>query len=545
MLQNLLVNSASTTLNLSNDGGLDPEKQIGETEFSMLASGMSAGQNDVLPGTELAAFVQQLAIKSGEKLPLEAQVADLDGASIASGEALLAFLMASSGSIQGSASDDELAKIEKALATAADSNLLANAIMSLTETPSDLGVSLEGESERPNVELNADASLMNATTLSEGDDVVELELEDGQMLVGATDQVGETLLNELATKGDESNNIPPVALSFSVRSSDQESPQFKVHPLADGVSLSTEHPLSNMAASADSELVQVNADLLKSQDSEMNASEIVQATLIVDRPSGSILSDKSLQLSVNVQSEGEVTEDGLELMSKPIDVKVGTTKEADKPPVVPFLAANADPKENLILDGKLTQTAVENKEIDASLEDIDTVADKGSRPILEQTQTVFQRAAIKPTAELQLVAQQDVFDRPMKLAEAANALSDKIHTLIRGEMKHAIIRLDPPELGSLEVRVQVQNDQTQVQIISQSAQVREALEQQSARLRESLAQQGLTMANLDVSDQPSQGQTGGSSDGSGGDQGIEDGDVNDVAEVIEVKTPIGLVDHYV
>lgn len=72
----------------------------------------------------------------------------------------------------------------------------------------------------------------------------------------------------------------------------------------------------------------------------------------------------------------------------------------------------------------------------------------------------------------------------------------------------AQIRLDPPELGSLMVKIQLNSDQqASVSFVSPHAAVREALEQQSVRLQDLLKEQGLDLVNVSVSDEaPQQGQ---------------------------------------
>jgi flagellar hook-length control protein FliK len=133
----------------------------------------------------------------------------------------------------------------------------------------------------------------------------------------------------------------------------------------------------------------------------------------------------------------------------------------------------------------------------------------------------------------------------MKLALASQALAERIQTMVAGDLKQAIIRLDPPELGALELRVQVQQEQTQVQILASTTQVREALEQHSARLREALAEQGLNLSNLDVSDQQSGEQSGSQSGGAGGPGNETDSEEDKSIELNSVITAQGVVDHYV
>lgn len=131
--------------------------------------------------------------------------------------------------------------------------------------------------------------------------------------------------------------------------------------------------------------------------------------------------------------------------------------------------------------------------------------------------------------------------------EFTSALNERIMTMVNGELKRAIIRMDPPELGALEVRVQVNQDQTNIQIVSNNPQVREALESQSVRLREALAEQGMNLAQLDISHQGSQsGQQQG--DGQGGRAGHDTmGDFESQNTDTETRVVMSnsLVDHYV
>lgn len=78
-------------------------------------------------------------------------------------------------------------------------------------------------------------------------------------------------------------------------------------------------------------------------------------------------------------------------------------------------------------------------------------------------------------------------------------LGSHITTLIKQDVQEAKIHLDPPELGSLEIKLQVQNQETKIQIHASQPQVRDVLEQQAFRLREALAQEGMNLSGFDVS----------------------------------------------
>ena len=88
--------------------------------------------------------------------------------------------------------------------------------------------------------------------------------------------------------------------------------------------------------------------------------------------------------------------------------------------------------------------------------------------------------------------------------EWGNALGARIVTMVANDIQQARIQLDPPELGSLEIRLQVQQDQATVQVQAQNAQVREVLESSAQRLRDALAGQGIQLSGFDVSERGQQ-----------------------------------------
>lgn len=83
----------------------------------------------------------------------------------------------------------------------------------------------------------------------------------------------------------------------------------------------------------------------------------------------------------------------------------------------------------------------------------------------------------------------------------SQAVGEKVLWLAAQNLSSAEIRLDPPELGPMQVRITIQNDQANVSFSSPHLVVREALDQSAARLREMFSEQGLNLADVDVSDQ--------------------------------------------
>jgi flagellar hook-length control protein FliK len=80
------------------------------------------------------------------------------------------------------------------------------------------------------------------------------------------------------------------------------------------------------------------------------------------------------------------------------------------------------------------------------------------------------------------------------------AIADRVMWMVQGDQQFARLRLNPPHLGPLEVRVSVHQDQTSVAFLASQAAVREALEAALPRLREMFDQQSLQLVRADVAD---------------------------------------------
>lgn len=102
-----------------------------------------------------------------------------------------------------------------------------------------------------------------------------------------------------------------------------------------------------------------------------------------------------------------------------------------------------------------------------------------------------------------------VLDIQPSLQNAAwnRVMTSRVLWMAREGVQQASLKLNPANLGPVEVRLNMHHDQANVTFIAQSAVTRDALEQAIPRLRESFAQNGLELSNADVSQQ-SFGQSG-------------------------------------
>lgn len=85
-------------------------------------------------------------------------------------------------------------------------------------------------------------------------------------------------------------------------------------------------------------------------------------------------------------------------------------------------------------------------------------------------------------------------------------LHDRVTLQAQQNMQEAKIRLDPPELGKLDLLVRVEGDRLNVQINANAAATREALVQISERLRAELQQQNFVHVDVNVGSDQGKGQ---------------------------------------
>ncbi|AGH82053.1 flagellar hook-length control protein [Psychromonas sp. CNPT3] len=90
---------------------------------------------------------------------------------------------------------------------------------------------------------------------------------------------------------------------------------------------------------------------------------------------------------------------------------------------------------------------------------------------------------------------QNALEKPFELhaKQASEMLGKRILMMISQGKQEVSIRLDPAELGSMHIKLVIQQDQLQLHIQTQHGQSRDLIEQHLPRLREQLAQQGINL----------------------------------------------------
>lgn len=128
-------------------------------------------------------------------------------------------------------------------------------------------------------------------------------------------------------------------------------------------------------------------------------------------------------------------------------------------------------------------------------------------------------------------------------------LGERIVWLIGRGQRAAELRLNPPNLGSLEIRIEQEDETTRVSFIVQSGTAREAVEAALPKLRELFNEAGLTLQRFDVAERQTGERTGDGGKGAPGSawSAHQEGDTaaeDDSVSKRPTRPDQGLIDAY-
>ncbi len=189
-----------------------------------------------------------------------------------------------------------------------------------------------------------------------------------------------------------------------------------------------------------------------------------------NQASESLKQTKNSELSANaaVANQTVVTAAAEQLKNAELTVRMSATEAGLEANLDSELSAVSDSKSLTALQQQLQQTTANRQEL----------------PQLH--------ASLKQAGEVTPSMQQ-------MIQRFAPVMNQQLITMVSNGIQQAEIRLDPPELGQMMVRIQVQGDNTQVQFQVAQHQTRDLVEQAMPRLREMLAEQGMQLTDGQVS----------------------------------------------
>jgi len=141
-------------------------------------------------------------------------------------------------------------------------------------------------------------------------------------------------------------------------------------------------------------------------------------------------------------------------------------------------------------------------------------------------------------------------DSPLQSKEWREEIGDRVRWLISQKIHIAELKINPPQLGSVEIRINVQNEQVSVQFNTANALVKDTLEESLPRLREILSSSGLDLVDVDVAQHSDSGGRHAENDIEDADSGrtqdnkLSQHDENEMKIDTEAISRQGMIDMY-
>ncbi len=192
----------------------------------------------------------------------------------------------------------------------------------------------------------------------------------------------------------------------------------------------------------------------------------------------------------------------------PLDIKAGQQPVVLNNKPVNVLAETTDvifeEVDASFSEGEATETEVPSELIQIELNrksqvslDSDVKTGRGDAGGAVSLATNYLSPSLKPMAAPTLNA---TLEAPVSDYDAwGSELNNRMAWMVSKDIKVASLRLNPVELGPMEVRIQIKNEQVDVLFNSTHSQVREAIEAAVPRLRDMFSEQLLRLDNVNIS----------------------------------------------
>ena len=222
--------------------------------------------------------------------------------------------------------------------------------------------------------------------------------------------------------------------------------------------------------------------------------------------------DLSIKLSVDKDSDVKSKLAAQLSATADSDAKVDAEKKGDVKLSAAMNVDNSAEQDVTLVDEKDVSSTIKTAEKSEAFAD----ALKNQTTVPQHTVVDATGARPNQTSQIQMdklvafnqqaPAANNLLEAPLNLhsKQAASMMGERIMMMLSEGKQEVQIRLDPAELGSMLVKVQVQHDQVQLHIQTQAGQSKDILEQNMPRLREQLAMQGIQLSETNVQQQSQQ-----------------------------------------
>ncbi|PSW35330.1 hypothetical protein C9J21_02390 [Photobacterium phosphoreum] len=318
------------------------------------------------------------------------------------------------------------------------------------------------------IAVNAtDESLVSADSITIVDDATELMAAGNvflQQLTQSNQQLKLDVTSDANAVNSSGNSLPPSAISLTDT------------VLIDGVATS-----SQLAT-------------LTSTSTSASTTSITPATAVTN---SAVLASQAAMLADDSHGQNAGAESDIGVNNSPLSV---TTTALSSTAVTPtsemLLNMSAADSASLLANGAL---AADESRLHHNMN-----ANVNGDSLAQQL------AGLSPTSPNALKPEQSAVmnnaQSPLLLTreQAGEQVHERINMMMAKNLKYVDIRLDPPELGKIQIKLSINQDQASVQFTVNNHQTRDIVEQAMPRLREMLQQQGLQLAQSSVQQESSQ-----------------------------------------
>ncbi|MBA6354518.1 MULTISPECIES: flagellar hook-length control protein FliK [unclassified Colwellia] len=191
---------------------------------------------------------------------------------------------------------------------------------------------------------------------------------------------------------------------------------------------------------------------------------------------------------------------------------------------------------NEIFDKKQVSTSIENtlnRDMHRANNEVTKSTASAEEMITKLTSDHVQSTAQSATNAKQVTALQNEALSVYR-KDFTGALNDKVMVMMNQKLQQVEIRLDPQELGNVNVKINLQNEQAVVNFTVQNQQAKEAFDQNLGRLKEMLAESGVNVGDANVEQQSKQNNN--EEELGEGRQGGGDGNENEFSDLSDTQT---------
>jgi len=188
----------------------------------------------------------------------------------------------------------------------------------------------------------------------------------------------------------------------------------------------------------------------------------------------------------------------------------------------------------VLVEDKINTSVKRESSVNSTFVDVSGKATQTPQHIIEQQSAEILNPSVATEVTQSQKTNTQLHQETISLfrKDSTEAVKDKVMLMISQKLQQFDITLDPPELGNMQVRVNLQGEQAVVNFMVQSQQTKDALDQNMHKLREMLAEQGVDVgdANVEQQSQQSANEEGSSA---GSDSQVE-GKLDNIADANDV-----------